>query len=233
MKRLLTTLVILTGLIGSAGAVWADAQRDFLKGVLANEDGNFEEAVKWYRKAAEQGVAKAQFNLGWMYDNGEGFLPEDKVKAAKWYRKAVEQGSGNSAFNLGMMYETGEGVTQDYAEALKWFRKAEELSNQPMMGEAVKNLEAKIAAVRAQREEKERHAAEARRREEQRIAATKRKEQERRDQMRSDLVSQGIDQCLFDEIEKVTGPETERIVKRYCHQKFKKRSLDWLERNVD
>jgi uncharacterized protein len=29
------------------------------------------EAVKWFRKAAEQGHAKAQFNLGAMYDNGQ------------------------------------------------------------------------------------------------------------------------------------------------------------------
>ena len=54
MKRLLTTLVILTGLVGSGGAVWADAVDDFNKGVDAYDAGNFEEAVKWYRKAAEQ-----------------------------------------------------------------------------------------------------------------------------------------------------------------------------------
>ena len=57
MKRLLTTLVILTGLIGSGGAVWADAVDDFNKGVDAYDAGNLEEAVKWYRKAAEQGGA--------------------------------------------------------------------------------------------------------------------------------------------------------------------------------
>jgi TPR repeat protein len=52
MKRLLTTLVILTGLIGSGGAVWAD---DFGKGYAAYEAGDYAEAVKWYRKAAEMG----------------------------------------------------------------------------------------------------------------------------------------------------------------------------------
>jgi hypothetical protein len=76
MKRLLTTLVILTGLIGSGGAVWADAVDDYNKGVDANDAGNFEEAVKWYRKSAEQGDADAQNNLGWMYARGN-------AKAAK------------------------------------------------------------------------------------------------------------------------------------------------------
>ena len=45
MKRLLTTLLILTGLFGSGGAVWADAQSDYQKGVDAYDAGNFEEAV--------------------------------------------------------------------------------------------------------------------------------------------------------------------------------------------
>jgi len=45
------------------------------------------QAVRWYRKAAEQGYASAQNNLGLMYVNGEG-VPQ----AVKWFRKAAEQG---------------------------------------------------------------------------------------------------------------------------------------------
>ena len=50
-------------------------------------------------------------------------------------------------------------------------------------------------------------------------------------QMKSRLVSAGIDQCLFDEIKKVTGPETKKIVEKYCRRKMEKKSLDWLIRN--
>ena len=46
------------------------------------------EALKWYRLAAEQGHAKAQYNLGWMYFNGNG-VPEDDKEAVKWYRLAA------------------------------------------------------------------------------------------------------------------------------------------------
>ena len=74
MKRLLTTLVILTGLLGSGGAVWADAEDDYNKSVDAYGAGNKAEAVKWCRKAAEQGYADAQKNLGSMYGDGEGAL---------------------------------------------------------------------------------------------------------------------------------------------------------------
>ena len=51
MRRLLTTLVILTGLFCSAGAVWADAQSANDKGDKAYYAGDYAEAVKWYRKA--------------------------------------------------------------------------------------------------------------------------------------------------------------------------------------
>ena len=47
--------------------------------------------MKWYRKAAEQGDADAQYNLGYSYSNGEG-VEKDEEEAVKWYRKAAEQG---------------------------------------------------------------------------------------------------------------------------------------------
>ena len=49
------------------------------------------EAVKWYRKAAEQGNAYGQNNLGKMYANGLG-VAKDEAEAVKWFRKAAEQG---------------------------------------------------------------------------------------------------------------------------------------------
>ena len=52
---------------------------------------NDAEAVKWYRKAAEQGHTQAQFYLGNMYDKGRG-VSEDKAEALNWWRKAAEQG---------------------------------------------------------------------------------------------------------------------------------------------
>jgi TPR repeat protein len=89
---------------------------------------NYTEAVKWYRKAAEQGNANAQYNLGMMYDNGSG-VEKNKVEAVKWYRKAAEQGYANAQYNLGVMYECGSGVEENEIEALKWYRKAAEQGN--------------------------------------------------------------------------------------------------------
>jgi hypothetical protein len=53
------------------------------------------EGVKWYRKAAEQGDARAQFALGLAYYLGEG-VPKDYTEGIKWNRKAAEQGNGGA-----------------------------------------------------------------------------------------------------------------------------------------
>ena len=52
---------------------------------------DLQEAVKWYRKAAEQGYSAAQFNLGVCYDNGDG-VDKNPSKAKYWYRKAADNG---------------------------------------------------------------------------------------------------------------------------------------------
>ena len=49
----------------------------------------------WYRLAADQGDAAAQFNLGVMYDNGRGVL-KDEAEAVRWYRLAAEQGDADA-----------------------------------------------------------------------------------------------------------------------------------------
>ncbi len=86
---------------------------------------NYEEAAKCFRKAAEQGLADAQYNLGVCYDNGKG-VDEDDAEAVKWYRKAAEQGHAAAQFNLGFCFANGQGVQKDEAEAVKWYRKAAE-----------------------------------------------------------------------------------------------------------
>jgi S1-C subfamily serine protease len=56
------------------------------------------EAVKWYRKAADQGNAAAQDNLGVMYASGEG-VPKDLVEGLAWFNIAAASGSANSVKN--------------------------------------------------------------------------------------------------------------------------------------
>jgi len=83
------------------------------------------EAVKWYRKAAEQGLAEAAYMVGVMYREGNG-VGEDDAQAVLWFRKAAEQGYASAQSDLGVMYRDGKGVAKDDAQALLWFHKAAE-----------------------------------------------------------------------------------------------------------
>jgi TPR repeat protein len=66
-------------------------------------------SVTWYRKAAEQGDADAQFNLGGLYADGQG-VKRSYAQAARWYRRAAEQGHAWAQTNLGLMYRKGHVV---------------------------------------------------------------------------------------------------------------------------
>src|ERR1051326_5820390 len=88
-----------------------------------NLQTNKAEAVRWYRRAAEQGHAVAQYELGFCYESGQG-VTKDEVEAVRWYRKAAEQGHAAAQNNVGVRYDSGQGVAKDEMEAARWFRKA-------------------------------------------------------------------------------------------------------------
>ena len=72
------------------------------------------QAVAWYSKAAEQGFAHAQYNLGMMYNNGAG-VSQNRDKAREWLRKAAAQGydaSAKGSYKVGPGLEAGR-VGQD------------------------------------------------------------------------------------------------------------------------
>lgn len=81
------------------------------------------EALKWYRKAAEQGHARAQRNLGSLYEAGRGAVA-DPAEAARWYRAAALQGDSFAQYSLGRMYHDGRGVTRQVDRAYAWLVRA-------------------------------------------------------------------------------------------------------------
>ena len=99
---------------------------DFKKGLDAAKKGNFETALKEWRPLAEQGDSYAQYNLGLMYDYGEGVI-EDYTLAVYWYRQAAEQSHAKGQYSIGYMYASGRGIAKDDTQAVYWFRKAAEL----------------------------------------------------------------------------------------------------------
>jgi hypothetical protein len=79
-----------------------------------------EKAITWYEKAAEQGVAEAQFNLAHI------LVDEDisAARAAKWMARAAAQGMVDAEFLMGVIYAEGLGVAKDDDEAHRWLQKA-------------------------------------------------------------------------------------------------------------
>ena len=100
-----------------------------------------QEAVKWYRKAAEQGDVNAQYQCGLLleklaeeiYDLYKRIHQEDSLdnkevdeyihESGQWYQKAAEAGLSDAQYHYGMFLQTSE---RNYTEAIKWFEKAAE-----------------------------------------------------------------------------------------------------------
>ena len=101
MKLLASTTLLFLLVIGFSGGVSGQS---------------FEET----KRLAEQGYARAQYDLGVMYDEGDG-VPENDVEAVRWFRLAAEQGNALAQYNLGLMYANGRGVPQTNLRAYVWF----------------------------------------------------------------------------------------------------------------
>ena len=82
-----------------------------------------EDAVKWFRKAAEKGTGWGQYNLGLRYASGQG-VPQDAGEAFKWFSQASAQGHALAEYHLGSMFDQGMGAAPDPIEAYKWYHLA-------------------------------------------------------------------------------------------------------------
>ena len=119
MRHFLFSIVIFWGL--SVPAI-AD---DFDKGVTAYSNGDYISAIQFWTPLAERGNNLAQYNLGVVYEHGEG-VPKDAQIAVKWYTLAAEQGDATAQFSLGLIYRNGKGIPQNYETAVKWYTFAAE-----------------------------------------------------------------------------------------------------------
>jgi uncharacterized protein len=82
---------------------------------------NYAESGKWYLKAANQGLAEAQFKLGVRYFEFGKKAKENFTTAFSWFYKAANQGIVEAQLNVGLMYQLGRGVPTNKVEAYKWY----------------------------------------------------------------------------------------------------------------
>ena len=78
--------------------------------------GDYDKARTDIEFLARGGEARAQYDLGVMYDQGQG-VPQSDAKAMEWYERAAQQGEPRALYNLGLMYLNGQGVPPDLVKA--------------------------------------------------------------------------------------------------------------------
>lgn len=85
--------------------------------------GNYDAAFKEFLPLAQRGDPSAQYEVGYLYEHGEG-VKQDYVLALNWLQKAAVQGESGAQLETGYLYDQGEGATQDYKRAYRWYMKA-------------------------------------------------------------------------------------------------------------
>jgi len=114
-------------LLRMAGENGTGREKFRLANYLYESISTYDEALKWYQQAAEQGVAEAQYLLATRYqdgyiveDNGKQILKNDINLAIELFLKAAEQGHIESQFRLAELYLDGDQVKTDHVTGYKW-----------------------------------------------------------------------------------------------------------------
>ncbi len=118
LKYLFIVVLSLSGL--SAHAQYAPENE---AGLLAARAGEWQTAWDIWKPLADAGDARAQSNIGVMYDNGD-VVAEDDVEAVRWFMLSAEGGFPPGQFNLANMYKNGAGVAQNLNLAHRWYQAA-------------------------------------------------------------------------------------------------------------
>lgn len=109
----------------SLSGVSADAQYapENEAGLAAAQAGDMQAAWDIWKPLADAGDARAQSNIGVMYDHGN-IVAEDDAEAVRWFALSAEGGFPTGQFNLAVMYRDGTGVAQNLTIAQRWYQTA-------------------------------------------------------------------------------------------------------------
>jgi TPR repeat protein len=106
------------------------AEEHFQKGLEGYNRGDYTEALRWYREAADEGNADAQNSLGAFYQDGRGGLAKDDREAARLYNLAADQENAGAQNNLGHFYQDGRGgLAKNLWEATRLYKLAADQGN--------------------------------------------------------------------------------------------------------
>ena len=121
-----------------------DAKAQYEKGRQYFAQKNIAEAAKWYLKAAEQGIAGAQFGLAICYTIKSPDFKQDQVEATKWFIKCAQNGWYHAQYHAATRYKSGIGIEVNMVESYAYISLAVE-KNYPAAIKLRAELEAKLS----------------------------------------------------------------------------------------
>jgi len=114
-------LLALLGLFTAACS--ADMEVDLARAEAYAQDGDFAPAWCIWEPLAADGNVTAQFNLGWLYRNGNGVAVNEE-RARQLWEQAANSGHAEAQMALAMLYDQRGGSVEDRALAVNWYREA-------------------------------------------------------------------------------------------------------------
>lgn len=116
------------GAVENAAALYAEAQRL----IEAKDPAGLDRL----RRAANMGLAAAQFDLSKAYLTGTLGVKKDEAESRRWTERAAQAGDSRAMHNLGLAFFHGNGGPMNKTTAAQWFRRAADLG----MGDSQYNL---------------------------------------------------------------------------------------------
>ena len=195
---------------------------------------NTKAAIKWFSKAVDQGSTSSITDLARIYENPESGPLQDIPKALKYFRRAAEMGDWVAQWELGNKYELGKNVEHNPVKSLMWLKRSAEQGYQQaqqdlgrifMDGKIVnRNYDAAIkwfnAFIRETNKKGDKYT-------DLKYAQTSLNWIQQR------LMIEGLNQCLYNDLDKVKNSETKKIVELRCKIKLNKMNLIGLSKYVN
>jgi TPR repeat protein len=103
-----------------------DAKILYFWGARYQASNDYQKALDFFQKSADNGNVDAMYKIGYFYESGYG-VQQQYGLAMSWYLKAAKQNQPLAMNNIGTLYHNGKGLAQDYGQAMIWFKKAADL----------------------------------------------------------------------------------------------------------
>ena len=110
---------------GACAQAQAPGAAIYQQAVARYRVGDHAGAAVLFRQAADAGNSTATYEMGYLYENGDG-VRKDEAQSAQWYTRGARMGNAASEAAVGQLYEYGNQVQENWDTAAQWYTKSAE-----------------------------------------------------------------------------------------------------------